>query len=82
MTVIEVTEKVLTLMNRTDLKPVILNQGANEIPAQFLDTNKAARMLNWHPAYTFEQAMHRTIGWYQQLMDSETLKTQVKTRAA
>ena len=82
MTVIEVTERILALMGRSDLEPVILNQAGNEIQAQCLDVRKARTALNWRPVHTFEQAMRRTIAWYEQLFGEGDANAKPKTEAA
>lgn len=56
--------KILVLMNKTDLEPVILNQAKNEIKHQYLSAEKARKLLNWHPEYTLEKGLEETIKWY------------------
>lgn len=63
MTVIEVVDRVLTLMG-SDLKAEIRNEATNEIRAQYLSAQKARRLLAWSPLYTMEEGLTRTIGWY------------------
>ena len=62
--VLEVTEKILRLMGRTDLKPVILNQAEHEIKHQYLSARKAREMLGWKPKYNIDDALIETIEWY------------------
>ncbi len=59
--VLELTEKILRLMGRTELKPVILNQAKNEIKHQYLSAKKAREMLGWKPKYNFDDALKETI---------------------
>lgn len=65
-TVLELANKIIKLMEKEHLKPVILNQSKNEIINQYLSAKKARTMLNWHPKYTLDEALLETIGWYQQ----------------
>jgi CDP-glucose 4,6-dehydratase len=68
MSVIEMTRRILSLMGREDLEPVILNQARAEIRDQYLDSTKAARMLGWTPAFDVDDALRRTIGWYREFL--------------
>ena len=71
ITVLELTGKILKLMGRTDLKPVILNEAANEIKHQYLSAKKAREMLGWKQQYDIEDALKETIGWYRELLGEE-----------
>jgi CDP-glucose 4,6-dehydratase len=64
-TVLELVDSVLSALDRRDLKPIIMNQASNEIRAQALSSDKARRVLGWTPKFTFDQAIARTIAWYQ-----------------
>lgn len=63
LTVLDLVNMILHLME-SDLKPVILNQGTNEIRHQYLSAQKAREVLDWAPAYTIEQGLKKTIEWY------------------
>ncbi len=63
-TVLEVVETLCRLVGRQDLPPVILNQVKAEIRDQYLSSEKAKRLLNWAPAYAFEQGLAETVEWY------------------
>jgi CDP-glucose 4,6-dehydratase len=65
MTVLQITEKVLEAMGRTDVAPVILNEVKGEIPTQFLSAAKARGELGWSPRYTLEEALRETVAWYE-----------------
>ena len=64
LSVVELVELILTVMDRQDLDPVILNEANHEIPRQYLDCTKARQMLGWSPAYTLDDALRETILWY------------------
>ncbi len=66
LSVREVVEKVLQIMNRTDLKPKILNEPLKEIPVQCLDSTKAKEILGWKPQYGFDEGLKATLAWYQE----------------
>ena len=66
MTVLEITQKILNLMNREDLQPEVLNIASGEIKHQYLSAQKARKILGWKPKYSMEEGMKETISWYQQ----------------
>ena len=70
ITVLELTNKILTLMGKMHLKPVILNQAEHEIKHQYLSARKAREMLNWKPKYDIDSALKETIAWYTQFFES------------
>ena len=63
-TAIDIVKKVAEAMGRMDLEPVILNQAKSEILEQTLSSEKAERLLNWHPQYSVEQGLAETVEWY------------------
>ena len=63
-TVLQLVQTILNLMH-ADFNPVILGENAGEITAQFLDSSKAHRDLNWWPRFTLEEGLKRTIAWYE-----------------
>ncbi len=64
ITVLELTEQILELMGRKDLRPKVLNQATNEIKHQYLKAEKARETLGWRPKYTLETGLKETIDWY------------------
>lgn len=64
ISVLELVQKILKLMEKSDLKPIILNQAKNEIVHQYLSAAKARQMLDWQPKYSLEEALKETIDWY------------------
>jgi CDP-glucose 4,6-dehydratase len=69
LSVLEVVRAVLERMKKTDLAPIILNEASHEITRQYLDCAKARRMMDWHPAFTFEQGLDEAISWYRDWLD-------------
>jgi CDP-glucose 4,6-dehydratase len=63
ITVLDLVERILALME-SDLEPVVLNEASHEIRHQYLSAAKARRMLDWHPTYTLDEGLRRTIAWY------------------
>ncbi len=68
ITVLELTKKILTLMERSDLEPVILNEAQNEIKHQYLSAKKARERLGWKPQYDIDNALNETILWYSRFL--------------
>ena len=68
VSVLELTQRVLSLMGRPDLIPIIENTARNEIPHQYLSAEKARRELGWKPQYTLEQGLRETIDWYRKFL--------------
>jgi CDP-glucose 4,6-dehydratase len=62
-TVLDVVNLILRLC-RSDAEPVILNEVAHEIRAQYLDCAKARRVLAWCPTHSLEAGLAETIEWY------------------
>ncbi len=69
LSVLQVVRAVLDRMKKADLAPIILNEASHEITRQYLDCAKARRMMDWHPAFTFEQGLDEAIAWYRDWLD-------------
>ena len=69
VTVRQVVEKILNLMN-SNFKADIHNEVVNEIRHQYLSAEKARRMLGWHPLFTLDDGLKRTIEWYRKFLGS------------
>jgi CDP-glucose 4,6-dehydratase len=64
VTVGEIVSQILKLMG-SDLKADIRNEVTNEIHHQYLSARKARELLNWHPLFTLEGGLQKTIKWYE-----------------
>lgn len=71
LTVLDIVERILGLMRRTDLEPIIQNTATSEIREQYLSWEKASRLLGWSPRYELEHSLAETIEWYQEYFASE-----------
>jgi CDP-glucose 4,6-dehydratase len=69
--VIDIVAVILKLMNREDLKPVILNEASNEIINQYLSSEKARSVLKWNPGYNLDKGLLETIDWYKDFLKSQ-----------
>ena len=70
LTVLELVNKILKIMG-SDIKPIILNQGSNEIIHQYLSAKKARTILGWSPNYTIDEGLSKTIEWYKDFLKKE-----------
>lgn len=70
---LEMVQKVLEVMGKPHIEPLILNQASNEIKHQYLSAAKARKLLNWEPTYSLDEALKETIDWYRDFLMSETV---------
>jgi CDP-glucose 4,6-dehydratase len=64
VTVLELTRRILALMEREDLVPEVLGEAKNEILHQYLTAQKARGRLDWAPSYSLDEGLKETIDWY------------------
>ncbi len=64
MAVIEIVNKIRSIMNRENLEPQILNLNLKEIPEQSLSAEKAHEILGWYSKYDLEKGLSETVDWY------------------
>ncbi|HEY8186679.1 MAG TPA: GDP-mannose 4,6-dehydratase [Pyrinomonadaceae bacterium] len=67
VTVLELVEKILQMMNST-LTPDVRNQATNEIRHQYLSAEKSRRVLGWRPLFTLDEGLRPTIDWYKDFL--------------
>jgi len=63
LTVLELVKKILIIME-SDLEPVILNQGSNEIKRQYLTAEKSRKILGWKHEFGIDEGLKKTVEWY------------------
>ena len=73
-TVLEIVDKILAMMGRQDLKPVVQNVATAEIQHQYLSASKAMDRLGWSPAHDLESGLGKTIPWYEALPSEKVRK--------
>jgi CDP-glucose 4,6-dehydratase len=80
-TMLELTHRVLQMMGRADLEPVVQNVASAEIREQYLDAGKARERLGWKPRFGMEEGLKRTIEWYRAHLATEAAsKTAARPR--
>lgn len=67
VTVLDLVRKLLQLMH-SDLEPEVRNEATHEIRHQYLSAARARSRFNWHPLFSLDQGLERTIAWYQNFM--------------
>lgn len=72
MNVLDVTLRILDIMDQDGMQPEILDQADNEIQHQYLSAEKARATLGWKPEFTLDTGLERTIGWYQSFFDERS----------
>jgi CDP-glucose 4,6-dehydratase len=67
ITVLDLVGRILEEMGST-LQPEVRNEASNEIRRQYLSSERARRILNWRPLFTFQQGLRKTIQWYEEFL--------------
>ncbi|MEM9542297.1 MAG: GDP-mannose 4,6-dehydratase [Cyanobacteria bacterium P01_E01_bin.42] len=68
LTVLDIVKKILKLMEREDLSPIILGNAQNEIQHQYLSAQKARTLLNWKSCFSLDIGLMETIAWYRNFL--------------
>jgi CDP-glucose 4,6-dehydratase len=63
VTVRDLVDRILLLMD-SQLEPEVQNHASHEIRHQYLNADRARRILGWNPLFTLEEGLRRTIAWY------------------
>ncbi|MBV8592789.1 MAG: NAD-dependent epimerase/dehydratase family protein [Caulobacteraceae bacterium] len=64
LSVLGITRKILEVMGRPDLEPVILGQAQSETSELYLSAARARRELGWRHAYSLDEGLAETVAWY------------------
>jgi CDP-glucose 4,6-dehydratase len=63
ITALDLVRTILRQMG-SPLSPDVRNEASNEIRNQFLSAERARIELGWHPEFTLDEGLRRTIDWY------------------
>ena len=80
-TMLELAEKILAMMGRSDLRPVVQNIATAEIREQYLDAGKARQLLGWSPRFGMDEGLRRTVDWYREFLREEAAGAPVQDSA-
>jgi CDP-glucose 4,6-dehydratase len=69
--VLEIVDLITSQM-QSNLEPIILNEASNEIREQFLNSEKAEKMLGWRAHFGVKEGLARTIAWYRKYLGVAT----------
>jgi len=70
LSVMDVVQMIGKIIVPEGLSPIILNQSQGEIKSQYLNAEKATRVLGWQPRYSTEEGLRETIDWYRRYLDN------------
>jgi len=65
---LEMVQTIIAVSDQPTLEPVVLNEAPNEIQAQYLDSGKAKRVLEWSPRYSLDEGLRETLVWYRDFL--------------
>jgi len=71
-TVLEIVVSIQELMKNKSIKPVILDTAKKEIISQYLNSDKARKILQWRPLYSLEEGLMETIKWYRDFFEKRS----------
>lgn len=71
VTVLELARSILRLAGADELELDVRGQAQHEIPHQYLDATKARETLGWHPRFSLEEGLTRTIDWYRDFLEQK-----------
>ena len=66
--VLEIVQAIIAVSDYPELEPVVLADAPNEIPAQYLGSDKAHHILGWFPHYSLEEGLRETLEWYREFL--------------
>ena len=67
--VLELTKIIINILG-SELEPIIEGHNHGEIQAQYLDSTKATKILNWLPKYGLEEGLKKTVSWYKNYLEN------------
>ena len=67
VSVLEIVNEIRSAVG-SDIAPLIQVNAPNEIPAQWLDSSKAADRLGWRPSLSLRDGIAATVPWYRDLL--------------
>jgi CDP-glucose 4,6-dehydratase len=70
ITVMEIVKEILSVMGKSDIEPVVMNQANSEIRKQYLSSEKARSLLGWKPSFSLQEGLRETVDWYKAFFSS------------
>jgi len=69
LTVIDLVEKICSIMCKGELEPQIMGLDLKEILEQSLSAEKAHKLLGWRSNYSLDKGLQETIPWYEHYLE-------------
>jgi CDP-glucose 4,6-dehydratase len=64
MSALEMVQRIIGLSPNPDIEPNVIGNAPNEIQEQYLNSNKAHRLLGWQAKHTLDEGLAITMQWY------------------
>jgi CDP-glucose 4,6-dehydratase len=64
MSALEMVQRIIAVSPDPNLEPIVEGNAPHEIQQQYLNSDKAHRLLGWYAAHTLEQGLTETMRWY------------------
>ncbi len=64
VSVLELVQRILSIMGRNELQPIVLNEANHEIREQYLDCGKAHERLDWSAKFSLDEGLWETAKYY------------------
>jgi CDP-glucose 4,6-dehydratase len=71
VSVLALVQETLAVCGRDDLTPDIRGSARHEIPAQYLNPERARAVLGWEAAFGLRQGLKLTVDWYRRFLEAE-----------
>ena len=81
LTMLDLVDRILEIMGRPDLRPIVENIANNEIREQYMASDKAHQRLGWAPFYGMDEGLRRTAAWYKKHLAEEPSATLANANA-
>jgi len=74
ISVIDLTNKIIALSGKPELKPEILGKRRElkEILEQHVGSQKALQVLGWKPKHSLDDGLKKSIAWYEEYVKKES----------
>jgi CDP-glucose 4,6-dehydratase len=67
LTVLDLVRRIIAAVG-VAVEPDVRNEARHEIVEQYLDAQRARRVLGWAPVYDLDEGLRRTVAWYREFL--------------
>lgn len=75
---LDIVKTIIRVSDYPELEPIILNEVRNEVQDQFMNSEKASRLLGWEPQYTLASGLAETMAWYRDFLNLEPRESVIR----